>query len=85
MKDVEDFRARALNPSILSKGTAQTTYLPKQRKLPTSIMMLFRLRKAYMKRYPSSTGRSYNLFDYIGAPDAKKVVILMGSGCDTVE
>lgn len=31
------------------------------------------------------TGRQYHLFDYIGAPDAKRVVILMGSGAETAE
>ncbi|MBN2883680.1 MAG: 2-oxoacid:acceptor oxidoreductase family protein, partial [Clostridia bacterium] len=30
-------------------------------------------------------GRTYNLFDYIGAPDAERLVIAMGSVCDTIE
>ena len=29
------------------------------------------------------TGRAYRLFDYVGAPDAERVVVLMGSGCET--
>ena len=29
-------------------------------------------------------GRQYHLFDYVGAPDAKHVVVIMGSGCDGV-
>ncbi|MCK5808629.1 pyruvate:ferredoxin (flavodoxin) oxidoreductase [bacterium] len=33
----------------------------------------------------SITGRRYNLFDYVGAPDATRVIIAMGSGCDTIE
>ena len=31
------------------------------------------------------TGRHYNLFDYVGAPDADRVIISMGSSCDVVE
>lgn len=38
-----------------------------------------------MREFETLTGRSYNLFDYSGAPDAEKVIILMGSGADTVE
>jgi len=29
------------------------------------------------------TGRQYHLFDYVGAPDAERVIVLMGSGCET--
>ena len=31
------------------------------------------------------TGRRYGLFDYVGAPDAERVVVLMGSGCGAAE
>ena len=34
------------------------------------------------KQVEEITGRKYNLFDYVGAPDAEKVIIAMGSGCD---
>jgi len=37
----------------------------------------------YMDRLSAMTGRPYHLFDYVGAPDAERVVVLMGSGCDT--
>ncbi len=37
----------------------------------------------YMDRFASLTGRSYRLFDYVGAPDAERVIVLMGSGADT--
>ena len=36
-----------------------------------------------MKRFAEITGREYHLFDYAGAPDAERVVILMGSGAET--
>ena len=35
-----------------------------------------------MDEFAALTGRSYNLFDYTGAKDAERVVVLMGSGCE---
>ena len=35
-----------------------------------------------MDEFAALTGRSYNLFDYVGAPDAQDVIVLMGSGCE---
>ncbi|MBT3192658.1 MAG: pyruvate:ferredoxin (flavodoxin) oxidoreductase [Verrucomicrobia bacterium] len=37
-----------------------------------------------MDQFASLTGRQYHLFDYTGAPDAERVVIIMGSGAETV-
>lgn len=39
----------------------------------------------YMDKVGEKTGRHYHLFDYVGAPDAEKVIIAMGTGCDTIE
>ncbi len=39
----------------------------------------------YMDKVAKVIGRSYHLFDYVGDPQAEKVIIVMGSGCDTVE
>jgi len=39
----------------------------------------------YMDRFAGITGRKYRLFDYTGAPDAERVVVLMGSGAETME
>jgi len=39
----------------------------------------------YMDKVAAVTGRQYHLFDYVGAPDAEKVIVVMGSACDTVE
>ena len=33
-----------------------------------------------MDKFKALTGRSYKLFDYVGAPDADRVMIIMGSG-----
>ena len=39
----------------------------------------------YMKEISKLTGRDYQLFNYTGAPDAERVIILMGSGAQTAE
>ena len=38
-----------------------------------------------MDQFAKRTGRQYQLFDYYGAPDAERIIILMGSGAETVE
>ena len=41
--------------------------------------------QSVMDRLAVLTGRSYNLFDYYGAPDAERVVMIMGSGAEAAE
>jgi pyruvate-ferredoxin/flavodoxin oxidoreductase len=36
-----------------------------------------------MDKFAKLTGRQYKLVDYVGAPDADKVIVIMGSGADT--
>lgn len=38
-----------------------------------------------MDRFAGLTGRTYHLFDYVGAPDAERVIVLMGSGAGATE
>jgi pyruvate-ferredoxin/flavodoxin oxidoreductase len=38
----------------------------------------------YMDQFATHTGRSYRLFDYVGAPDADRVIVIMGSGAEAV-
>jgi len=42
-----------------------------------------RLVQAAMDRFAARTGRPYRLFDYVGDPDAERVVVIMGSGGET--
>ena len=35
-----------------------------------------------MDHFAELTGRRYSLFEYHGAPDAERVIVLMGSGCE---
>ncbi|MGC9502147.1 pyruvate:ferredoxin (flavodoxin) oxidoreductase [Baaleninema sp.] len=39
--------------------------------------------EAAMDQFASLTGRRYHIYEYHGAPDADRVVVLMGSGCET--
>ena len=38
-----------------------------------------------MDRFAALTGRQYRLFDYVGHPAAERVIVIMGSGAETVE
>jgi pyruvate-ferredoxin/flavodoxin oxidoreductase len=38
-----------------------------------------------MDRFAAQTGRAYHLFDYYGAPDAERVIVIMGSGAEAAE
>ena len=37
-----------------------------------------------MDRFAALTGRAHQLFEYDGAPDAERVIVIMGSGAETV-
>ncbi len=41
--------------------------------------------QSVMDRFAAQTGRAYRLFDYYGAPDAERVIVLMGSGAEAAE
>ncbi len=38
-----------------------------------------------MDRFAKIVGRQYQLFDYVGAPDAERVVVMMGNGAEAAE
>src|SRR6185436_19926746 len=38
-----------------------------------------------MERFAALTGRSYRLFEFVGDPNAERVLMMMGSGCETAE
>ena len=39
----------------------------------------------YMDKVAAKIGRQYHLFDYVGAPDAEKIIIAMTTGCEAIE
>ncbi len=88
MKDIEDFKKRALNPEHpVQKGTAQNgdIYFQNREACNAYYDAVPEIVETCMKQVESITGRKYNLFDYYGAKDAEKVIIMMGSGCEAAE
>ena len=85
---VDEFRRRALNPEHPQlQGTAQNPdiYFQNREAANKYYMATPAIVEKYMKQVSKLTGREYHLFDYDGAPDADKVIILMGSGADAAE
>ena len=81
-------RARALtpdNPRI--KGTAQNpdVYFQGRETVNNYYKAVPGIVQTAMDKFAGIVGRQYKLFDYYGAPDAERVVFIMGSGGETVE
>ena len=88
MAAIEDFRSRALNPEHpVQKGTAQNadTYFQNRETANKYYNATPAIVQDYMDKVSALTGRSYHLFDYVGAPDAEYVTVIMGSGADAIE
>jgi pyruvate-ferredoxin/flavodoxin oxidoreductase len=80
---VIEHRLRALNPNAPKlRGTAQNPDVFFQAREAANVYYdaVPGLVQAEMDTLAELTGRSYNLFDYHGAPDAERVIVLMGSG-----
>ena len=85
---ITEHRARALSPDHpVLRGTAQNpdvffqgreTVNPFYVKTPEIVQEV-------MDAFTKQVGREYHLFDYTGAPDAEKVILLMASGTQTAE
>ncbi len=78
-------RARALNPEQpFIRGTAQNPdvfFQAREAINPFYARTPAIVQKA-MDKFAALTGRHYHLFDYVGAPDAERVVVMMGSGAE---
>ncbi|HOQ33075.1 MAG TPA: pyruvate:ferredoxin (flavodoxin) oxidoreductase, partial [Candidatus Hydrogenedens sp.] len=84
---VRAHRERALNPDKpVIRGTAQNpdVYFQGRETCNPYYLACPAIVQEYMDRFAKITGRQYHLFDYIGAPDAERILILMGSGCEAV-
>ncbi len=85
---IEKFKARAMNPEHPQmRGTNQNPDIffqsreacsPLYAKLPAIV-------EEEMKKVSKLTGRTYNLFDYVGHPKAENVIVSMASSCDVIE
>ena len=85
---VKRFRERALNPEHPHQsGTAQNPDIYFQGREAANIhyAKVPEIVKYYMEKVGDLTGRRYHLFDYVGAPDAERVLVIMGSGADVAE
>jgi pyruvate-ferredoxin/flavodoxin oxidoreductase len=80
-------KARALTPDRpMISGTAQNpdVYFQGRETVNKYYLAAPRIVQETMDKFAKIVGRQYKLFDYVGAPDAEKVIIIMGSGADTV-
>ncbi len=87
-RDVAAHRERALTPDApVLRGTAQNPDVffqareaanPYHNAVPTLVQEV-------MDEFAERVGRRYRLFDYVGAADADRVVVLSGSGCGAAE
>ena len=85
---VKRFRERALNPEHPHQsGTAQNPDIYFQGREAANIhyAKVPEIVEYYMEKVGDLTGRRYHLFDYVGAPDAERVLVIMGSGADVAE
>ncbi|PIE74720.1 MAG: pyruvate:ferredoxin (flavodoxin) oxidoreductase [Deltaproteobacteria bacterium] len=85
---VEAFRQNAMNPEHPEiRGTAQNPDIYFQGREAANLFYnaLPGIIKDYLKKVYQITGRKYNLFDYVGDPEAERVIVSMGSSCETIE
>ncbi len=85
---IERFRARGLRPEKPTvKVAAQNpdVYFQGRETSNKYYDAVPEIVQEYMDKFAAKFGRKYKLFDYVGAADAEKVIIAMGSACDTIE
>jgi pyruvate-ferredoxin/flavodoxin oxidoreductase len=82
---VRAHRARALTPDRpVLRGTAQNpdAFFQAREACNRFYLACPDIVEKTMARFGERTGRSYHLFDYVGDPEAERVVVLMGSGAE---
>jgi len=85
---VDAFRRRALNPEHpVLRGSAQNPdiFFQAREACNTYYDDIVGVTEDYMHEINRRIGTNYELFNYYGAPDAERVIIAMGSACDTIE
>ncbi|WP_188151313.1 pyruvate:ferredoxin (flavodoxin) oxidoreductase [Teredinibacter waterburyi] len=86
-KLVQAHRQRALNPDApVMRGTAQNpdTYFQGRESVNAYYTNAVKIFEDKFKKFAELTGRHYQLFEYHGDPEAERVIIIMGSGAETV-
>ena len=85
---IAEHRARAMTPERpVLRGTAQNpdVFFQGREAANKFYSACPNVVQKVMNEFAEQTGRSYRLFDYVGAPDAQHVIVLMGSGCETAQ
>jgi len=80
-------RQRGLTPDRpMMRGTAQNpdVYFTGRETVNKYYQAIPGIVQETMDKFAALTGRQYHLFDYHGAPDAEEIVVMMGSGAETV-
>ena len=79
-------KARGLSPDRpMISGTAQNpdVYFQGRETVNKYYLAVPKIVQETMNKFAKIVGRQYHLFDYVGAPDAEKVIVIMGSAADT--
>ena len=87
-KYVTAHRMRGLNPvRPVIKGTAQNpdVFFQGREAVNVFYQKAPAIFQDVMNRFAKQVGRQYKLFDYVGAPDAERIIVIMGSASGTVE
>ena len=85
---VQKHRARALSPDRpVLRGTAQNpdVYFQARETVNPFYLAIPTIVQNAMDKFAKIAGRQYKLFDYVGAPDAERVIIIMGSGAEVAQ
>lgn len=85
---IDEFRQRALTPDRpVLRGTAQNpdVFFQAREAVNTFYQSAPDVVQETMDRFAAATGRSYHLFDYAGAADADRIIVMMGSGIGAAE
>ena len=85
---IEDFRSRAMNPEYPQlRGTAQNPDIFFQNREAANSFYepIADIVEEEMKKVGDLVGRPYNLFDYVGDPEADRIIVSMASSCDVIE
>jgi pyruvate-ferredoxin/flavodoxin oxidoreductase len=85
---IREFRARSMNPEHPHiRGTAQNPdiYFQGREAANKYYQALPGIVTRCMRQVAALTGREYKLFDYVGHPEADRVIVSMGSSCETIE
>jgi pyruvate-ferredoxin/flavodoxin oxidoreductase len=83
---VRAHRARALSPDHpVLRGSAQNpdVYFQMREAVNPFYKATPGIVQEAMNKFAEVTGRQYNLFDYVGHPEAERVIVIMGSGAET--